>query len=391
MLIKKKTITEEIRESCKLVVENSRYVKVNFDAINKFLNDFSFELKNWDNSKFLNTDIHYTEDPLKACYYFFVLDSVNFCFWADKKTEKWTVKYKEQEYSGYNALAICLKREAENSNLFIYPYYWAKLFKNEFMRMIYPTYDDLHYIFGELKLIEERVTNLREFGENLFEKPLSDLYKTIFWKDLQEKNIQGKVKEEEKDPYKLSYKGKNDPEKIKDIIVQANRDVNKFINIIIDNFRNFRDTEEYQLKSGKIIKVGFYKRAQILAHDLFLLYDYYKNNKPDLIQKYPFLEYLNFRNISDLTAFADYKLPQYLFYKGILEYSEDLKNMIMNGVYIPAGDVREVEIRAATVIAVEEIANRLKKAPSFVDNVLWNLSKKTTDLPPHHKTITIYY
>ncbi|MCS7244375.1 MAG: queuosine salvage family protein [Candidatus Calescibacterium sp.] len=389
-ILKTTGVTDAIRESCRMVVQNSKYVKINFDALNKFVSEFTTEIKGWDVQRILNTDIHYVDDPVKSVWYFFVLDSINFCFWADNRSDKWTVRYKDQELSGYNALAICLKREAELSNVFTYPYYWSKIFKGELMRMIYPTYEDLHYAYGELRLIDERVTNLRELGENVFEKPLSDMYKNIFWKKIGEKNSQGKIKEEETDPYKLSYTDKNDPQKITDLIIQANYDVDRFVSIIIETFRNYRDFADYQLNNGKIIEVGFYKRAQILAHDLYLLYQYYSKNKPEFIEKYPFLKYMNFKNINKLTAFADYKLPQYLHYRGIISYTDDLLNEINSGKIIPSKDRKEVEIRAATVIAVEEIANKTKSYPAFVDNVLWNLSKQQ-GLPKHHKTITIYY
>ncbi|MEN3014859.1 MAG: queuosine salvage family protein [bacterium] len=385
-----KPITDQVRESCRLVVENSKYVKVNTEAINRFISEFANQIKTW-NQKLLNSDIHYTEHPLKAIWFFFVLDTINFCFWADKKTSKWTIKYNQEYVSGYNALALCLKRECSNSELFVYPYYWAKIFKNELMRMLYPTYEDLHYAYGELKLIEERVTNLRELGENIFQKPISEMYKMIFWEGIKERNVQGKVKEEQEDPYRLSLTNNNNPHKIVDILVQANRDVNKFVSMVVETFNGFNDVATYQLNDGKVIKVGFYKRAQILAHDLYLLYQHYKNNNPEILQKYQFLEYLNFKNISKLTAFADYKLPQYLSYKGIISYSEDLQNEINTGKIINPKDIKEVEIRSATVYAVELIAERTKTYPALVDNILWNLAKSTPDLPNHHRTVTIYY
>ncbi len=384
------SITDKIRQEAKLVTENSKYVKINYDALNKFINEIYLELKNWNYEKFLDPEIHYIEDPTKAVWYFFVLDSVNFCFWAEKKSDKWTLKYKDQEVSGYKALALALKKEAQNSSLFIYPFYWAKIFKKEFMRMIYPFYEDLFYLKGELKLIEERVTKLRELGENIFGKPLSDMYKNIFLKELEEKNLQAKIKEEEEDPYKLSYSNKNNPNRIWDIIIQANRDVDKLLKIITDTFYNFRDKADYQLNNGKVIEIGFYKRAQLLIHDLYLLYQYYKN-KPDILKNYPYLVYLDFKNINKLTAFADYKLPQLLHYKGVLVYSQDLLNEIESGKIIPQKDTKEVEIRASTIVAVEEIANKTKTYPAFIDNFLWNLSQKYTNMPPYHKTITIYY
>jgi len=387
----KGSITNKVRSSCKLVVDNAKYVKINFDALNNFVSEFSNELKNWDNQKFLDPELHYVDDPLKAIWYFFVLDTVNFCFWADNEIDKWTVYYRNKELSGYKALAVCLKKEAENSSLFIYPYYWAKLFKYEFMRMIYPSFEDLFYLRGQLKLIDERVTNLRELGENIFQKPISELFKSIFWKDIKYKNFQGVIKEEEEDPYKLSYNDKNDPRKIVDIIVSSNKDVNLFIENVVNRFASYKDTANYQLRNGNVIDVFFFKRAQLLAHDLYLLYNYYYQNKPDIVKNNPYLDYLNFRNIKELTAFADYKLPQFLYSKGILVYSEDLAKEIDNKNLIPAKDIKEVEIRAATIIAVEEIAIRTKTYPAFIDNILWNLAKNQTNLSNHHRTITIYY
>ncbi|MFN3995647.1 MAG: queuosine salvage family protein, partial [bacterium] len=198
---------------------------------------------------------------------------------------------------------------------------------------------------------------------------------------------------EENDPYKLSYENKNNPKRILDIIIEANRDVNKFVKLVVDTFSNYKDTADYQLNNGRVINVGFYKRAQLLAHDLYLLYQYYHKNNPEVIEKESFLKYLDFKNIDNLTAFADYKLPQFLHNKGIITYSEDLLNDIKNGKLINSKDVREVEIRAATVVAVDELASKTKTYPAFVDNVLWNLAKSDANslIYPHHKTLTIYY
>ncbi|MFN3477993.1 MAG: queuosine salvage family protein, partial [bacterium] len=181
--------------------------------------------------------------------------------------------------------------------------------------------------------------------------------------------------------------------RILDIIIEANRDVNKFVKLVVDTFSNYKDTADYQLNNGRVINVGFYKRAQLLAHDLYLLYQYYHKNNPEVIERESFVKYLDFKNIDNLTAFADYKLPQFLHNKGIITYSEDLLNDIKNGKLINTKDIKEVEIRAATVVAVDELASKTKTYPAFVDNVLWNLAKVDANslIYPHHKTLTIYY
>lgn len=88
------------------------------------------------------------------------------------------------------------------------------------------------------------------------------------------------------------------------------------------------------------------------------------------------------------------------------------------GEEIPAGSEEEVEIRAATVVAVErlreEVASRLaaQGAPRagdggeaggaaesassvlsiHIDWCLWGIGERARDTdPPHHKTLTIYY
>lgn len=59
--------------------------------------------------------------------------------------------------------------------------------------------------------------------------------------------------------------------------------------------------------------------------------------------------------------FADYRVPQTLNYWGILKYSPELEERIRNKQEIPHGGVYEVEIRAATVVAVERLRDYLHK------------------------------
>lgn len=149
----------------------------------------------------------------------------------------------------------------------------------------------------------------------------------------------------------------------------ADGDAVQLVKIIYENFSSFRDISQYQ---GR--EVYLLKRAQICAYDLSL------NMENGL------------RNVGQLTAFADYKLPQMLRKFGVISYAPELANKIDSYVLLPAGSGEEVEIRANTIWAVELIRQRLQKYPAVqIDNALWLLSQDQSNVMPYHRTYTIYY
>ena len=104
----------------------------------------------------------------------------------------------------------------------------------------------------------------------------------------------------------------------------------------------------------------------------------------------------DFADLADLTCFADYKLPQALRHLGALEYSDGLARRVDDWRELEAGEPAEVEIRAATVTAVERLRVALAEAGrslrSFeVDWMLWELSLGLYPVRPHHRVRTIYY
>lgn len=139
----------------------------------------------------------------------------------------------------------------------------------------------------------------------------------------------------------------------------------------------FNDVSIY---SGR--QVYFLKRAQILSADVCGAFDgrgigYFKD-----------LDYL--------TTFADQKIPQILNHFGILEYSYKLSEKIRHKKIIKSGSKEEVEIRSATVWAVEYLREELeglgKKLYSFeIDWILWNKSQTEKIDNSQHLTKTIYY
>ena len=86
---------------------------------------------------------------------------------------------------------------------------------------------------------------------------------------------------------------------------------------------------------------------------------------------------------------ADYQVPKMLRYFGVLDYSSELENDVFNCTMLPSGSLKEVEIRASTIVACNEIAKRSNKSIANVDYFLWGNRKACSD--PFHLTITTDY
>jgi hypothetical protein len=103
------------------------------------------------------------------------------------------------------------------------------------------------------------------------------------------------------------------------------------------------------------------------------------------------------RGMERLTAFADYKLPQLLRRFGAIVYAPELATTVDSYTLIAAGSAPEVEIRAATLWAVELLRRALerhgaRRSAAEIDYRLWSASQtKTPDERPYHRTRTIYY
>lgn len=147
--------------------------------------------------------------------------------------------------------------------------------------------------------------------------------------------------------------------------------------IIVDNFENFRDISIYNEK-----EVYFFKRATLLVNDLFL-------NIPEIKS--------NIQNTSGLYGCADYKIPLVLRQLGILEYSNELEQIVDNEQELEHDSEMEIEIRAAMIYAIELIKEELQKnkitmSSIDIDNALWLLSKNDDfKSKSHHLSKTIYY
>ena len=141
---------------------------------------------------------------------------------------------------------------------------------------------------------------------------------------------------------------------------------------------SFEDTADY---NGT--RVHFYKRAQLLVSDI---YQAFGNKGPGELTK-----------MDQFTACADYKIPQVLRKLGILQYDISISEKIDSMVLLSHGCKEEVEIRAATIWAVELITRKLKRTvPSInaihVNDHLWLLGQQKSPADkPYHRTLTTAY
>lgn len=179
------------------------------------------------------------------------------------------------------------------------------------------------------------------------------------------------------------------------MVVAAAQSAARLVDLVLDALPGFRDEAPYHASDGSETRViALYKRAQILVADVWAAYGREMEGDSPCA----------FRDIGVLTMFADYRVPQLLRPMGVLVYSPDLARRIDAQEEVEAGSAEEVEIRALTVAAVEELRLRLSRAGVApegrtrelfsveLDWLLWQMGeRRKDDLPPHHRTRTTFY
>ncbi len=271
-----------------------------------------------------------TDDIENDIQLVFIEDVVNFCFWAGKNQPKWQVEQR-------NGIATeggwyGLKTCFERAILKGVPILDANYLASISMEDVAEVFKGINDT--EIPLAEERAKNLQEAGKILLEK----------------------------------FGGK-----FINAVNKTNYDAIELTKLIINFFPSFRDVSEFN--GNEII---FLKRAQICSNDL----NYVLKTKGG-----------TFSNLNKLTAFADYKLPQVLRMFGVLSYSQGLSDKIDNYIEILHDSREEIEIRSATIWAVELLRQKLKKLTAGdIDNTIWLMSQSIQKgAKPYHRTRTIFY
>jgi hypothetical protein len=153
--------------------------------------------------------------------------------------------------------------------------------------------------------------------------------------------------------------------------------------------------------------VFFWKRAQILVAETWAAFS--PRSDEDAHPLFP-------RGISQLTMFADYRVPQILHHLRLLTYTSALIRTLESRTELKACDDgnasrEEVAIRAASIVAVERVAAALRAdgragkdvCSVLVDFFLWDLAKrieagedrvegiKTQPMLPAHRIRCVWY
>ena len=326
-----------VRKTTIFVVKNARDVKINRKAIKELARDWA---KNGIEKSLWPENFHLqTKDQQKLLDYLIILDALNFCFWPARiATRSVAGGSKKQRWQ--------IKYKGKKYN----GYYALSLALKKFFEDN-PEKADLYYLskisFADFK-------NILQGGKNLlFLKKRWQIARTAAKSII--KNYGGSKK----------------------FVESANHKFCLLTHKICKELPGFNDIFSYQ---GK--KIYLLKRAQILCSEIWGAF------KGKGIGYFEDLDYL--------TCFPDYKIPQILNFLGILEYSERLNKKIKNKVLIPMGSLQELEIRSATVQAVEILKKELKARgqdmPAFqLDWILWNKSKKDKMKNHYHLTKTIFY
>ena len=147
--------------------------------------------------------------------------------------------------------------------------------------------------------------------------------------------------------------------------------------LLMNAFDSFRDVSTYRGRP-----VYFLKRAQITALDLSVAWEAHGHSP--------------LTGLETLTAFADYRLPQALRHLEILQLSADFADAVERGEEIERDSDWEIELRAATLHAVERMrtaaAAAAKAVPAWqIDWYLWGLARRADIAANHHRTRTVNY
>lgn len=279
-------------------------------------------------------ELHWRDDTWRMANWVLLLDALNFSFWGKPGQPRWRVEWQGQVYDGYAALAAALTRATLAGVPLWDAQFLAALDAATLAEVLRPVPGS-----PPIPLFDERLEHAREVGRVLLAR----------------------------------YEGN-----FTHAIAGAESDAVTLVHLLAREFSSFDDVATWH---GQ--RVPFYKRAQICVSDLHA----FARGAP----------WGDLRNLDQLTAFADYKLPQLLRAEGVLDYIPGLAAQVDAQGLLPPGSEAEVEIRAATVWAVELLRRALagggvEQTAGAIDYRLWSESQTATERTrPYHRTRTIYY
>ncbi len=288
----------------------------------------------------------YPESDDEIIEFFGVINSDNFCFTDFKTHKKFDIEYPEGSgkiWSGAFGMTMCFKRALNEGIPILTPTFLARI-----------TEELAKYIFRHkttpIPMLSERVENLRNVGYVLMTCGTS--FRKIF-----------------------------------EVMDYQFLDIVKTVSGMFSSYSDFSQYQNHYIK--------FNKRAQLFP----MMYHGRALSSNGVLQ--PIRDPENFGPV------ADYEVPKILRMFGAISYSPELAAKVDNGVVIPKDSPEEIEIRAMTVVAMEQILNKInferqKKelrekglkeiTIAELDYAVWNMGRSPEyKALRHHYTYTTAY
>ncbi|TGZ70698.1 hypothetical protein CRM22_003057 [Opisthorchis felineus] len=255
--------------SAEFIVQRAAHVHINPFGIEKLAKELSFALSSgtFGIEKWSCQELTPKIPDDRAIEWIFVTDLLNFSFWTDSSDRQYQVMFNQKVHTGYWALCAAVNRAVEEGFDLLDPNTYQHITEAQLKRILRSVGN------VEIPLFTERLRLLRESGKTLV------------------RDFGGSFK---------------------NVVRMCEGSAFKLLDMLCEHFPSFKDTAIYESQ-----QVSFLKRAQILVGDLWLCFNGQSVGA--------------FYDIDKITAFADYRVPQVLYYHDVVSYSDKLLDVLRKG------------------------------------------------------------
>ncbi|MDY6856717.1 MAG: queuosine salvage family protein [Thermodesulfobacteriota bacterium] len=318
----------KVQKTAEFVAKNSSEVRIDRERLVRFVNNLFAEgvyVPLW------NHTYHFCGKPEDMVSYFFVLDSINFCFWPEPKKRKWECVYHSQRLSGYYALAASIKMAIKEGIPITDARYLAKISLDELKQVLGGQ--------GELQLLEERRTILNQLGKVLIQ----------------------------------DYK-----DSACNLVEDSGNSAVRLVELLSEKLESYRDIGKYLDQ-----RVFFFKRAQILVADLYGAFEgsgfgsFMDIDMLSCFADYKLPQVLRHMGILRYSQSLAEKVDQGVLLEAGCSQELEIRACTICAVEL----IREELKRIGVALKAFEI-----------DWILWNLAQyKEFKVKPYHRTLTLFY
>jgi len=315
--------TTPVRESVRTLLPALEFVDIQdegIDGLSEELVEEEFPLPEWRAPVFPDESSSGVSER-DVLEFLFLGNAINFQFRDYDTGNKFTATYAGTEWAGAFAMWACLRREFDENPAILHGDTLSNLSLTDVERLFDPADGE------EIPMLEERHRILTQVGERLTDR----------------------------------YDGR-----FADLVDAAEprlyADGDGIVDRLVSHFPSFQDSSVVTLDDGSPLEVMFWKRAQLAVG---MAYGRFHNQ-----------EWFRIEDPGAFTLFVDYNLPNVLRELGVLEYSNHLAELVDSRTMIEAGSREEVELRAATVYAADELIDRLiacRNSPVYAPHLDYKL------------------